>query len=248
MTTQDNRQPFIHPLDAQIAEMRARGVTEDVISKFILDKLKESDARSQPQPQAGAAGFNSGVGVQGVMTGALNNFTVALTYAQGFLPSVAADITNLFGGQKSLDVRSRAGVFLLAKVAFVGVLGFAIYQEFLTHIIYGTEAARNEAIIKRQDAAGKNFAIDMRTGEILDDGLGHRIPQPNVNGFKPPKCTFSDKTCLDQWVEYYQMIHKSGFYLPDSVPWGSIAQQNDPNDPETRRWILPDGTSRRALR
>src|ERR1700733_6144319 len=161
MTMPNNPQGGL-PLDARRAELRAKGCTEDEISRIIVRET----AQPQTQPQAGAAGFaGQGVGVQGVWTGALNNLSVALAYVKGFLPSIAEDIANLIGAGKSVEVRSRAGVFLVAKLAFAGVLAFAVYQEYQQHIIYATETARQQALKAAEDTEIAKNQAAMTGGE-----------------------------------------------------------------------------------
>jgi hypothetical protein len=142
-----------HPLNARRAQLRAQGYTDDEISRAFVEEIKQS---SQPQPRAAAATgtttVTGGVPSQGAMSGVLNNLSVAMAMASGFLPSVATDIANLFGAHSSLHQRSRAGVFLAAKLALVAAIGFAIYQEYQQHIIINTEIAKHEEAIKRAQA------------------------------------------------------------------------------------------------
>jgi hypothetical protein len=125
--------PPVRSLDALRADLRAEGHTDDEISRIIV----EWKSRQLSQPQAAATTGAGGV-TGGVMSGVLNNLSVAITLATGFLPSLATDIANLLGAHSSLQQRSRAGVFLAAKLALVIVIGFAIYQEWEQHIINAT--------------------------------------------------------------------------------------------------------------
>jgi hypothetical protein len=103
-------------------------------------------------------------GQSGVMSGVLNNLSVAIGLLTGFLPSIATDIANFIGRNSSLQERSRAGVFLAAKLALVIVIGFAIYQEFQQHIIFNTEIAKQEATKKAVEA----HAMSIRPGDFSE--------------------------------------------------------------------------------
>jgi hypothetical protein len=133
------------PLDARRAQLRELGYTDSEISTIILKEVPPP-----PQPQAAAAtattAVTGGVTGQGVMSGVLNNLSVAVGLATGFLPSIATDITHLIGRDSSLPERSKGGVYLVAKLAFVAAIGFAIYQEWEQHIISQTKIAEQQAI------------------------------------------------------------------------------------------------------
>ena len=125
--------PPVRPLDVRREQLRELGHTDAEISAIILKEVPP------PQPQAAATGMTGAGGVAGqtgVMSGVLNNLSVAMALATGFLPSIATDITHLLGAHSSLHERSRAGVFLAVKLALVAVIGFAIFQEYQQHYYF----------------------------------------------------------------------------------------------------------------
>ena len=145
--------PPVRPLDVRREQLRELGHTDAEISAIILKEVPP------PQPQAAATGMTGAGGVAGqtgVMSGVLNNLSVAMALATGFLPSIATDITNLLGAHSSLHQRSRAGVFLAVKLALVAVIGFAIFQEYQQHIISATITAVEQA---------KKIEAERRTAE-----------------------------------------------------------------------------------
>ena len=105
--------PPVRPLDVRREQLRELGHTDAEISAIILKEVPP------PQPQAAATGMTGAGGVAGqtgVMSGVLNNLSVAMALATGFLPSIATDMTNLLGAHSSLHQRSRAGVFLAVSL------------------------------------------------------------------------------------------------------------------------------------
>lgn len=159
--------PPVRPLDVRREQLRELGHTDAEISAIILKEVPP------PQPQAAATGMTGAGGVAGqtgVMSGVLNNLSVAMALATGFLPSIATDITNLLGAHSSLHQRSRAGVFLAVKLALVAVIGFAIFQEYQQHIISATITAEEQA--KKIEAERRTAEAEAAANTAKAKGVG----------------------------------------------------------------------------
>lgn len=215
MTTPEPR-----PLDARRAQLRTQGYTDDEISRAFADEIRQS---SQPQPQSAAANstVTGGVAGQGVMSGVLNNLSVAMALATGFLPSIATDVTNLIGGD-SLHVRSKAGVYLAVKLALVTVIGFAIYQEYQQHIISNTEIAKQQACEARKKVLVSSVTMDggdsawQRSWDQFRHDCVGVVPQEEVTRPEKPEYV---------WDAYEAMVKLSDA-LKDKLNWTGIDKSN----------------------
>jgi|SRR5208282_3462097 len=140
MATDDNAAtPKPKPLDALRAKLREEGHSESATEQILINRASGSS-----WPQAQATGVGVGVGGQGVLAGVLANLGALLAHARNALPALLLDFKNTFDRSAAPSARGKALGSLLVKLAIVGVLGYAVKQEFLQHIIYGPQTAAEQ--------------------------------------------------------------------------------------------------------
>ena len=134
MATEDSPQtPNPSPLDAERARLRQAGYTDNEISQILISRA----SGSSPQ----AVGVGVGVGGQSVLGGVLANMGALLSHARNALPNLLADFKNTFDGQAAAPARAKSLGALVVKLAIIGVIGYAVKQEWDQHIISATEIA-----------------------------------------------------------------------------------------------------------
>jgi hypothetical protein len=94
----------------------------------------------QPPPQ-GAAGSAG----QGAFSTVLGSFVAVITYVTGALAAIPDHVATCVDGGASRPDRARAFTLLAGKLALLGLLVFAAWQEWQQHIIYATETAKAQA-------------------------------------------------------------------------------------------------------
>ena len=134
------------PLDAEREDLRAKGHTDEEISSHFVHRLNK--VHGEP---AGAAtgGGSAPVAAQGVMSGVLSSFLAVVAYARDTIFTIRNDVETLFKRDASLSVRAGATASLAVKAALAGVLGFAAWYEWQTHVINAKRNRRSRRTAKR---------------------------------------------------------------------------------------------------
>jgi len=148
MTDDNAATPKPSPLDAERARLRESGYTDSEVSQIPI-------SRATGSPQAQATGVGVGVGGQGVLAGVLANLGVLLAHARNVLPALLLDFKKTFDGSAAPFERGKALGSLVVKLAIVGVLGYAVKQEWNQHIISTPEITVQQA---REAGANANAA------------------------------------------------------------------------------------------
>ena len=143
----------------RIERLRKAGFSEDEIEEF----LKPKTPPQATQPRQPATSFASGP--QMPMTGVLGNASAVLSHAQNTFPVIKENFANLAAGSTSRTSRAKSAAILVGVAAIVGLLGFAIYQEWQIHIVYAPEIQRLTTEITRYETDIKRLTVDLTTAQ-----------------------------------------------------------------------------------
>jgi hypothetical protein len=128
--------PAASSLDAELARLRAAGLTDDEITNILANR------RIGATPGAGMP--------QAPVTGAMSNFSAMWTHARNIIPTAAAQIVLVFDTSAATTARISALLAVVVKVAFVLIFAYVVLLEF-SQFRSSTARARVEACQARQN-------------------------------------------------------------------------------------------------
>lgn len=161
--------PKPSPLDAERARLREKGFSDSTIEQHLISRESGSS-----WPQAQATGVGVGVGGQSVLGGVLANLGALMTHANNALPKLLLDCKQTFAPDTAPRERGKALGSLLVKLAIIGVIGYAVKQEYNQHIISATGIAAADNAVKQQAAKGATTPIDRKA--VNDAALKEMFP------------------------------------------------------------------------
>src|SRR5208283_3495358 len=113
------------PLDAERERLRKEGHTEAEISQILIARAV-----------GGGVSHADAALPQGVLSNVLSSIVAVGGYAARLFTTIRHDVATILDASSKVSARSGAFVSLLFKAVVIGVLGFAVWQEWNQHIIY----------------------------------------------------------------------------------------------------------------
>ncbi len=166
------------PLDAERARLRAKGLTDEEISRVFINR--ESFGGGSQQPTGAPP-------IQGNMTGVLGNASAALSHARGAIPAIKTDFANLSNRAAPSSSRAKSAGVLAGVAVIVAVLGYVIYQEYQIHIVYAPITAAEQAQKAISDAQAAADAVVNSDAAAQESRALHPAAEskPTEHHFKP---------------------------------------------------------------